>query len=283
MTENIVTGKKFRILTDATNKIYDRISFWTKASDVEFNDGGTAESKLGSISGVTDSLTSTSSSIAASAAAVKGLNDKITELSTSLNGSMTEWKLSNLLTGGYKLRYLGRYCTYVTSSVNYTSGQTSSTSGTMGTTKITVNSDGSITLQVSLTNSNSNIKNACVISKAIDVTNVDGILVEYSASDTTCEYIGVGLTQNYDYTANDDTWVKGNMSSSATTKSGISRYTELKPIGATNSELGSEVGNFILVNTGDLIGDVYIILGTKIYSKTTADVTFKHIYTLKKS
>lgn len=43
MTENIVTGKKYRILTDAANDIWDRISFWTKASDVQYDDNTTAE------------------------------------------------------------------------------------------------------------------------------------------------------------------------------------------------------------------------------------------------
>lgn len=43
MTENIVTGKKYRILTDATQDIWDRISFWTKASDVYYDDNSNAE------------------------------------------------------------------------------------------------------------------------------------------------------------------------------------------------------------------------------------------------
>ena len=84
INETIVTGRKFRKLIDEANKLWQRISFWTKASDVEFNDGKTAENKVGAISGVTDSLTSTSSNVAASAAAVKALNDKITELSSDL-------------------------------------------------------------------------------------------------------------------------------------------------------------------------------------------------------
>ena len=83
-TENIVSGKKYRILTDAVNKVYDRISFWCKASDVEFNSGSNAQTTLGSITGISDSLTSTSSNVAASAASVKALNDKITELSSNL-------------------------------------------------------------------------------------------------------------------------------------------------------------------------------------------------------
>lgn len=43
MRENIVTGKKYRILVDEIANLWDRISFWTKASDVEFDDGSTVE------------------------------------------------------------------------------------------------------------------------------------------------------------------------------------------------------------------------------------------------
>lgn len=84
INETIATGRKFRKLIDEVNKIWQRISFWTKAEDVEFNDGSTAEIKIGAINGVTDSLTSTASNVAASAAAVKALNDKVTELSSNL-------------------------------------------------------------------------------------------------------------------------------------------------------------------------------------------------------
>lgn len=49
---NTVTGKKYRILKDAVNKIWDQISFWTAASDVEFVDGLTAEDKVGAIKGL---------------------------------------------------------------------------------------------------------------------------------------------------------------------------------------------------------------------------------------
>lgn len=84
VNEQIVTGRKFRKLIDEANKLWQRISFWTKASDVEFNDGKNAETKFGAINGVTDSLTSTASNIAASAKAVKTLNDKVTQLSSNL-------------------------------------------------------------------------------------------------------------------------------------------------------------------------------------------------------
>ena len=84
INETIATGRKFRKLIDEVNKIWQRISFWTKAEDVEFNDGSTAEIKIGTINGVTDSLTSTASNVAASAAAVKALNDKVTAISSNL-------------------------------------------------------------------------------------------------------------------------------------------------------------------------------------------------------
>lgn len=85
-SEVIQTGKKYRILADAKNKIWHVISFFTKACDVEFNNGNNAQTTLGSITGITSSLTSTSSNVAASAAAVKELNDKITQLNSDLGG-----------------------------------------------------------------------------------------------------------------------------------------------------------------------------------------------------
>ena len=86
-TENIVTGKKYRILKDATNKIWDVISFWTKASDVYNNNNQNLQTTVGGITGISSSLTSTSSSIAASANAVKQLNDKITQLNSDIGVS----------------------------------------------------------------------------------------------------------------------------------------------------------------------------------------------------
>ena len=43
MTENEVLGRLYRILTNVTNDIWDRLSFWKKASDVEFNDKNNLE------------------------------------------------------------------------------------------------------------------------------------------------------------------------------------------------------------------------------------------------
>ena len=72
-----VTGKKFRQLMNEATKLWQKISFWTKSSDVEFDDGKNAETKVGAIDGITDSLVSTSSNIAASAKAVSTINNNL--------------------------------------------------------------------------------------------------------------------------------------------------------------------------------------------------------------
>lgn len=85
INEEIVTGRKFRKLVDEAAKLWQRISFWTMACDLEFNDGKTAEEKLGKINGITDSLTSKSSNIALSSAAGNNLQTQITQLQNSIN------------------------------------------------------------------------------------------------------------------------------------------------------------------------------------------------------
>jgi len=84
INEQIIKNRKFRKCIDVANKIWLRISFWTAACDVEFEDGKTLEQKLGSINGITDSLNSADLKTALSAKAGKILNDKIEELSKKL-------------------------------------------------------------------------------------------------------------------------------------------------------------------------------------------------------
>lgn len=83
VNETIVTGRKFRKLTDAASKKWQRISFWHKASDCEFNDGKTAEEKLGAIKGITTDLNVTVPGYAADAT-------RVSELNNSLNGCFFE-------------------------------------------------------------------------------------------------------------------------------------------------------------------------------------------------
>ena len=83
MTENIVTGKHYRVMTDLVNKVWMRYSFWRLARDVFFNNEKNLEETCGSITGISSSLTSTSTTICASAYAIKQLNDKIIALQNS--------------------------------------------------------------------------------------------------------------------------------------------------------------------------------------------------------
>lgn len=46
VNEQIQTGRKFRKLLDKDSRLWLRISFWTKAGDVEFDDHETAETKF---------------------------------------------------------------------------------------------------------------------------------------------------------------------------------------------------------------------------------------------
>lgn len=80
MSDVIQTGKAYRILTDLANKTWTKISFWKKSSDVVFDNNNNLQTTCGSITGITDSLTSTSTTMCASANVIKQLNDKITAL-----------------------------------------------------------------------------------------------------------------------------------------------------------------------------------------------------------
>ncbi len=115
MSTQIVTGKKYHILTDLVNKVWSVISFWTKASDVEFNDGKTAQTKLGAINGITSDLNGESESIAASIKAVNQLNNSLivsTALYVNVNpitipaGSMGEIPLQ-LVSGKVGAHFIG--------------------------------------------------------------------------------------------------------------------------------------------------------------------------------
>lgn len=49
INETVVTGRKFRKLLDKTTHLWQRISFWTSASDVEFSDGSVLENRFGAL------------------------------------------------------------------------------------------------------------------------------------------------------------------------------------------------------------------------------------------
>lgn len=85
INEQIITGRKFRKCLDVANKVWMRISFWTSANDVEFDDGRTLQQKLGTIDGITDSLESNDLKSALAAKAGKVLNDKVNELTVKVS------------------------------------------------------------------------------------------------------------------------------------------------------------------------------------------------------
>lgn len=76
INEVIVIGRAERQLIDKAAKLWQRISRWTHASDVEFEDGKTAQEKVGSINGITTDLDD-QYDVAASIAAVNSVNEEL--------------------------------------------------------------------------------------------------------------------------------------------------------------------------------------------------------------
>lgn len=87
VNETIVTGRYFRRCTDAANKVWQRISFWHKASDCEFDDNKNAQTKVGAIKGITTSTSVTETGYAADMTTVKNLQTQIDELNSNLGGA----------------------------------------------------------------------------------------------------------------------------------------------------------------------------------------------------
>lgn len=86
VSEKNVTGKFYRIWS-AADRLWHRISFWTHANDVEFNDGKTAQTKVGAIKGITTSTSATETGYAADATTVAALNQSLGDLSNK-----QDWK-----------------------------------------------------------------------------------------------------------------------------------------------------------------------------------------------
>lgn len=78
VSEKKVTGKFYRIWS-AADKLWHRISFWTHANDVEFEDGKTAQTKVGAIKGITTSTNTKETGYAADATTVAALNQSLSD------------------------------------------------------------------------------------------------------------------------------------------------------------------------------------------------------------
>lgn len=79
--ENIVKGKKLRILVDAVNNVWDRISFWTAASDVYMDDNSNLQNKIGN-----SALNTTNQTITG---AITEVNTKVIPLRKTLGRNAT--------------------------------------------------------------------------------------------------------------------------------------------------------------------------------------------------
>lgn len=80
INETIITGRKYRRLIDVATRLWERISFWTKASDVEFDDGKSAQAKVGAIKGITTSISVTETGYAIDASMIPDIYAKIEEV-----------------------------------------------------------------------------------------------------------------------------------------------------------------------------------------------------------
>ena len=79
VNEVIVTGRVKRRLIDQAAKLWQRLSYWTKASDVEFDDGKTAEEKIGNINGITSDFSLDDENICASSSMAHRAHERFDE------------------------------------------------------------------------------------------------------------------------------------------------------------------------------------------------------------
>lgn len=93
-----VKGRTYRVLADNTpgSFVWNQLSFWTAASDVEFEDGVDAETKLGAIQGITTSTAITTPGYAADASVATALYKKTSQfLNATLAVGSTQVTFTN--------------------------------------------------------------------------------------------------------------------------------------------------------------------------------------------
>lgn len=113
INETIDSGIAYRVW-DPDEETWRRKSFWGYAGDTEFTDGNDAETKLGAINGITSSLASTASDIAASAAAVNSLSQKLSNHFEISEDALSSYTLATaigllLANASEKGTYSGRF------------------------------------------------------------------------------------------------------------------------------------------------------------------------------
>lgn len=93
VNEVIVTGRVKRRLIDKAAKLWQRLSYWTKSSDVEFDDGKTAEEKVGNINGITSDFSLDDENICASSSMAHKAHERFYEFTD--NGRIVSIKIGN--------------------------------------------------------------------------------------------------------------------------------------------------------------------------------------------
>lgn len=81
MAEIITKDRKEYNIWDKVNNVWNRLNFLTNAKSVDFDDGKTAQNKLGAINGITSDLSGEAEDIAASIKCVNQLNNSLTPIS----------------------------------------------------------------------------------------------------------------------------------------------------------------------------------------------------------
>lgn len=88
MAEIITKDRKEYNIWDKINSKWNRLNFLTNAKSVDFDDGKTAQNKLGAIDGITSDLSGESETVAASIKCVNQLN-------SSLANGQVKFKVEN--------------------------------------------------------------------------------------------------------------------------------------------------------------------------------------------
>ena len=86
MAEIITKDCKEYHIWDKVNGVWNRLNFLTNAKSVDFDDGKTAQNKLGAINGITSDLSGESETVAASIKCVNQLNSSLGGLSFGTDG-----------------------------------------------------------------------------------------------------------------------------------------------------------------------------------------------------
>ena len=174
INEIIVTGRKHRRLVDKTSKLWQRTSFWTKARDVEFDDGQNLEAKINSL------INFFQAGVEKIVNKLKGLG--FTPIESSPNG------ICNAIDDMYNSRYQGGY------QNGYTQGQKDFTPVIKyGSQKISHVFNGQQLSHVScVVTIPKNLDYVCC-----EITSIDGFETYFITEDYTSTYIvRVGTSYN---------------------------------------------------------------------------------------